>query len=242
MRIFCNNRNKIEERFPNLRIKEDRVVVKQYGDGGKFTGSIVMPTIKYPVATGGDIHILGLNNLEIIEDRKIIDAIDTVPYVMGHCYTNSGNVAKALRDIGENPRIFCGWAFQDLNMLPTHHCWVMLGDTHLIDLSAMMTYMMKEAVESYSDEVLKGWNKKEWQDFLIGYMKRTENYKNSERVILGLGDDMVYIGGEVKDVKEARDVWKRLKKEFPDHETDRGNISGIGNLAASPTQIRYLME
>ena len=237
MKILCNNKESVLEKYPHLKIKEDRIVVKRYNDNNEFQGSIILPTVKYPIPSD-TIHIFSLENLEQINDKRIIDAVDTVPSMIGYCYTNSDNVAKALRDIGENPKIFCGWNFVNTDILPVHHCWVMLGENQIIDLSAIHTIFMKTAISQYPAKELKTWDKNKWRDYMYQYIKNTEKYKNSERTILGTADGTLYIGAEVKSGAEGKLIFNQLKEQFPDHETDLQ----FGNMKVNPLQARLYSD
>ena len=235
--IICKNSGELMDRYPNVKIKEDRAVFKLHKDGA-FTGSVIIPTVKYPVADINRVYVFHPGNLKVITDRRVIDAVDTVPYAVGHCYTNSDNVARALREIGEEPKIFTGWAFSDTNVLPVHHCWVMLNEYQLIDLSAMMTGFLKKCRERNGDAELKTWDMNRWRECLCQYIKDTEKMKNSERCILGYGDSMVYVGCEVKDGEAGRALFRQLKKDFPHHDTDRQ----VGDMVISPTQAKFFTE
>lgn len=237
MSVQCNNIQEVIEKYPNVIIKENKVVYKRYDKSNNFLSSVIVPTDKFPLLND-DIHVFSLWNCEEITDSSIIKAIDTVQYEIGHCYENSDKVAKVLRDIGQEPRIYCGWCFVGEGEFPIHHCWVVLEDRYLIDLSADSNTAILEAQGQYSHEELLTWTSSQWREWLYDYAKRSKHYKNSERCVLGLGDGKIYVGCEASCGNDGILAYQALKRKFPKHESDRT----VGNMRINPLQARMMCD
>lgn len=237
MSLSCYNKSIVEEKHPGLFIKEQKVVCKLRDEDKRFIKSVIMPTDMYPLANN-DIHVFSDENLEEITDKEVLDVIDQVPYKIGHCYTNSQNIVDALAKVGVEACIYCGWAFVSLSELPFFHCWVMLDDTHLIDLANDYIRKLNYVYDVYGDES-KHFTRDRWRYAFVEATKFLSSLPNSERCCIGMADNKIYVGCPVKNANEARRLYNYLIGKFPNHES----IEDVNkNTQRTPLQEMYANE
>lgn len=205
----------------NVKIKEDKVVVKLYR-GNTFIDSCIVPTVYYPL--NGKFEVFTAENTKQVTDKKILEIFDKIDVKIGHCYQNTDNLVKELRKAGYNAKSYVGWLFTGGGQYPIHHCWCMLED-HLLDLTDYYTQMFSEKnIENFKDAKTK----EEQALVMADFLKAAQKAKNSA-VCYPVGvptSFMFYIGCEC-DPDVGRVIYQRLMREFPDHKCDRTDKNGL---------------
>lgn len=205
----------------NVRIKEDKVVVKLYRDN-TFIESCIIPTVYYPL--NGKLEVFTAENTKQCLDEKILEIFDRIEFKVGHCYQNTDNLVKELQKEGYNAKSYVGWLFTGKDQYPVHHCWCVLDD-HVLDLSDHFTMMLT----GNNGENFKGVKTKEEQALVMAdFLKAAQKAKNSEKCYpVGVPTPfMFYIGNECEP-EAGRIIYQQLMKEFPDHKCDRTDKQGL---------------
>lgn len=211
--------------FVKYKEKENQIVVKAYGDDGKFIKSFFIPSKLYPLSYDNYKIFESSNTLEI-KDEDILNLINTVKFKLAHCYTMSEMLLDTLKDY--NIKSYSGWFFIG-GQVPIFHSWCVLDDKYLIDLSndhETITGYIKENYSEFS------------RDIYAKVSRLFMNMKNTDRIahIGKVGEDFFYIGCE--DIpNNARKTFRNLKKAYPNHESDL-SVGGVGTL--SPIQMEIM--
>lgn len=199
------------------RFREERAVVKLNDKQGNFAKSIMMPTSLYPL--NGPYQVFHCKNTKIVTDEKILEIFDSVKYKIGFCYTNTQNLVKALKAAGYEAKSFVGWLFTGVSELPVHHCWVIVNENQVLDLSDDFSVMLGgENGKNFQ----KAKTKLEQAELIASFQKEARNYKNSQRCFpVGMPTPfLLYIGAECDPV-EGKLIYNRLIAQYPDHECQR---------------------
>ena len=201
----------------DVRYKQDKVVVKLYDDDGKFTTSVIVPTVMYPL--NGPYQFFTAENTSLAGE-EMFEAIDRVSYQVGHCYTNTQNVVKELRKAGFNAVPYAGWLFTNEGT-PIHHCWAVVNEKIVIDLSDDQTVMRMGFPEDGSV------TKDNVYEFFADFTRVTSKWPNSKRCY-PMGQPFplwLYIGCPCEPEDAVR-IWKQLLVQFPNHECRRDSYPG----------------
>ena len=223
--VICQNKEQLEK-YPWLKIKDEKVVVKMYKNGA-FDHSCIIPTLKYPMSDE-EIVVFFDGNTQKVNNQEVLRAFDSVPYLHGRCYTNSESLLKACQDRNiENVEMYCGWVLISNNMRMVHHCWLVYNRNSILDLSADMSCFKWNIDNMGVDR--ESLNREQLEAFLLDFTKTTQSWNNSQRCgIVGMADGKLYIGSRCSDSDEAREVYNDLLKRFPSHEiADNLNSNGV---------------
>ena len=197
-----------------LRIKEDRAVVKLRGEDKQFHKSIIIPTSYYPL--NGKAEIFTYENTEQVKDEKVIEIFDKTKHWIGHCYTDSINLAKNLKECGHPAKTYVGWLFTQ-EVEPIHHAWVMLGNS-VLDLTDDYKVMFwGENGKNFE----KAKTEQEYRELVVSFAAAAAKWKNSQRCgpIGQPTPFLLYIGSEC-DPDEGRAIYNDLMAKYPDHECE----------------------
>ena len=212
-----------------LRIKPDKVVVKLRNNDGSFDRSIIAPTDRYPLT--GTPEIFHANCTEFAENEKLFEAIDTVRYQIGHCYTNASGITAALKSAGFDAVSYVGWLFVG-EQIPIHHCWTVVGGNMVIDLCDDLPAQidLQPDLPTLQGDALKA--------AFADFVRKTRDWPNSHRCYpLGRPNpNWLYVGCPCEPVEGVK-IWNRLMEAYPKHECQRT----VGNTNMSKTQL-YLHE
>lgn len=221
-----------KEWIKNVKIKEDRVIAKLYDNTKTFKGSVVIPTAYYPLCNN-EIRVFHADNCKEITDEKILSILDKVEYKVGHCYTNSEELCRLLKEAGYDAKTYSGWFFICESEYPVHHAWVVVGDS-VIDLTDDFTMMCSD-----SDKWSGIGSKEKWGQQMVDFYKEINDKQipNSVRIApVGVPtSSFLYVGCESNPL-QAKMLWNDLMATYPNHTTRRHNSKGI-----TPTQ-QYVMQ
>lgn len=226
--VICDNKEQLEK-FPWLKIKDDKVVIKMY-EGERFLRSCIIPTIKYPTSDD-EIRVFFEGNTQKIEDEMVLQAFDSVPYLHGRCYTNSQNLLDECIKRGiDNVEMYCGWVLISNRIKLVHHCWLVYNQHSILDLSADASCFWWNLDELGIDRGKL--TKVQTEALLIDFTRKTKSWSNSKRCgCVGLNDSKIYIGSRCSHSDVARSLYNDLLEKFPSHEiTDNLNINGVPPL------------
>lgn len=215
-----------------VRISDKRVSVKLYHADESFNKSILMPTEYYPLPND-NFQVFSDSNTTELEDCRIITLLDTIPYRIGRCYSNSDAVMEAFSNNGvQDANVFCGWMFMSPHSLPLHHCWVVLGDNHVIDFANDQHSSHKFIMDTYGKDAVEQFSMDDWREAFVEYRRQSVHWKNSDRCKFGITNGRLYVGCKVSSgMGEALSCYQALKRKYPDHETDRNlQANGLNKL------------
>ena len=207
-----------------IRLKEDKAVVKLYKEG-VFLKSVIVPTVYYPL--NGKYEIFHYENTEKVTDENILNIFDSIKYKIGHCYQNTDALVTALKTAGYDAKSYVGWLFTGNDQLPVHHCWCVLEGRYVLDLSDDYTQML-------SGENGKNFEKAENQkdDFryvIASFQKTAKSWLNQQRCYpVGTPTAFLYYVGCPCEPEEGRKIYQNLMRAYPDHECQRNcDSSGL---------------
>lgn len=201
-----------------IKEKENKIVVKRYNNGS-FMGSIIVPTVLFPLKSN-DFKVFKYGNTKVVTDVKVLELIDTVPYKIGHCYSNTKAIAEVLGSVGYDVRTYCGWLFSDEISCPIHHCWAVINENEVIDLSDDFSVQ-------FSKQNMENWKnvktKEDMRELSASFAEAVKNVKNSLRCqpVGRPFKSLYYIGAECSPENGAA-LYSELLKQFPNHECERG--------------------
>lgn len=196
-----------------VRERSDRVAVKLREADGTYIDSVLIPTERYPL-NSDKFEVFPKGNPEAATDERIIEAFNAVKYQMGCCYTNSKNLYEELTKRGVEAKTYVGWLFLSGEDYPTHHCWVVVGDT-VLDLSDDFTVMMCGNVEVWKEVE----SKEDARKLMAQFAAEAKSVSNAQRCApLGVPTvGFLYVGSECSP-SEGRQIFNRLMAKYPDHE------------------------
>lgn len=197
--------------------KDGRFVAKIYTDEGEFIDSIIIPSLYYPL---NDVSFKTFHhyNCELVDDEVVIECFDKVKYQTGRCYAMADELSQILLENDIPHNIWCGWLFCGTR-LPIHHCWITTGsnDEHLLDLQDNVQYT----------EYCLEYNKVAHDDTdaitdLITTLgvKRMKGEIPNRVACCNAGrphPSFYYVGCKTECGDTAREFYRKLIKEFPDH-------------------------
>ena len=203
-------------------LKDDKVVVKLFEEDGSFKKSILVPTIYYPL--NGKYTVFHYKNTEKIENEEVLRIFDNVKYSIGHCYSNARTLVMELKEAGYDAKSYVGWLFTEKNEFPIHHCWVILDDKFLLDLSDDFTVMLS----GKNKENFKNLSYEETQQAICSFHLAVAKVPNRTRCYpVGKPTSFLFYIGCECDPEEGILIYRRLLKQFPNHECQRNcDING----------------
>lgn len=193
-----------------LRCKPAKAVVKLYRSGTEFLDAINIPSVTWPL--NGSYEVFHFNNCELIEDAKIAEIVDAIPYHYGHCYSNAEAVTKDLCDAGYEAKTYVGWLFLARNLYPIHHAWTVVNGIHVIDLADDF------ALQAYNEEQFEADSDNERRLRRLGFIKWAQQFPHSERCTpFGTpAPDLLYIGCECSR-EDGVQIYNNLIYTYPNH-------------------------
>lgn len=201
----------------HVKEKKDRVVVKLSNNDDSFKKSVILPTDMYPL-NRDDYHIFTYKNTEFVSDENIHEIFNSVTYKPGHCYQNAKKLADKLRAAGYNAKTYVGWLFVGKYEYPVHHCWVVLDENKVLDLSDDFSQMLN--AENSKHFIGAAANKQ--RELIVDFYTEAKNWPNSMRCYpVGTPTAFLYYVGCECDADEGRRIYQKLIKQFPDHECQR---------------------
>ena len=194
----------------HLRFRPGKVVAKLY-DEGKFLEAIHIPSVMWPLT--GPPEVFHWNNCQEISDAKVAEIVNTIPYVIGHCYTNAEKVTAALCAAGYDAKFYSGWMFISGAEPPLHHAWTVLNGTHIIDLADDV------ALQHHNrDAFAKANGLDEARALMVSFSKWARRFPHSERCMpFGVpSPTLLYVGCETNR-RAAIFSFNCLMDQFPKH-------------------------
>ena len=231
--IFCENKEILEEKAPEIKIKKDTVVYKTFNTKNEFVKSYIIPTVKYPT-NSNKIRVFHEFNTSELFDQAIIDLFDSLTFDFGHCYSNADKLYNELKKAGYNAKIYAGWLIRQLDT-PVHHCWVVYDDRYVLDPSNTLCSLYRYIEERCPD--MNSLTEQEQREVFCNYIEESKHMKNSEKCgYIGAAVTHVYVGCEVSNTEQAKELYNDLMKKYPDHE-----IESNGD-AAGRNQTQLMLE
>lgn len=204
------------------RPKKRRVEVRVVDDDTKeVIADCKIPSADLPL--NGCYETFSFRNCQVLQDPKVKEIFDRQAYSIGHCYTNTKNLTKALQEAGFKAESYVGWLFVGSGQMPIHHCWTVLKDgrkRYVLDLSddtAVLRHYYKEnasKLEGQSMEVIR--------EFFVAFVEHTRSWKHSERCApLGMPfPDWYYVGCPC-DPEKGKEIFCRFVGENPGYARGR---------------------
>lgn len=194
----------------NVRVKPDKVVVKLRDDDGRFLQSVIVPTLKYPL--NGAYRVFHQGNTRRAPE-EMFPAIDRVKYRIGQCYSNTISLVEELKKDGFQAEPFVGWLFTEDGTTPFHHCWAVVDEDIVVDLSD------DQSVFRSAGPDLAAMNREEIEETFIDFVRQTKSWPNSYRCYpMGTPFPSWYYVGSPCDPVYGVTIYQRLAKDYPDHE------------------------
>lgn len=196
----------------HLTVREDKVVLKRFVDG-TFLGSIIIPTVMYPL--NGKPEVFRFDSAAIVADKSVLDIIDGIPYQIGRCYTNAEAVTSALRNAGYDARTYVGWFFSTAGRTPIHHCWTVLNGKSVIDLADDFSVML---CDGNREKFQQAASVEERRALMISFQRWAGQYPNSKRCMpVGTPTAFTFYVGCPCSGKDGISIYNNLVRLFPDH-------------------------
>jgi len=203
--------------------KEDKVVVKLYNRDKSFKKSILIPTDMYPI--NEKYKVFTYKNTQICSDKVVMDIFNRIPYQIGCCYQNAKALALELQKQGYDAKTYVGWLFTSSSEFPIHHCWVVLDDIHVLDLSDDFTQMLGgQNGENFSNATYE-----EIQNLIVSFHQSARKVPNTVRCApVGMPTNFLYYVGCECNADTGKQMYQRLINQFPNHECQRNcDASGL---------------
>jgi len=221
-----------------VKIKDKQVIVKLYDEENKFIKSIVLPTQYYPL--NDNPEVFHYKNTQKLKDETIARMFNKIKYIIGHCYTNTENLVRELREEGIEAKSYVGWLFTEKGQTPIHHCWVVVNGNTILDLSDDFTVMLSGENGNNFDRLE---TKIERAQMIASFQQAAREVENSIRCSpVGTPTPFLfYIGCECEPDK-GREIYRNLIQQYPNHECKR-NVDEDGYTDAQKImRDRGLME
>jgi len=217
------------EEHGNVRLRDDKAVVKLLQEDDTFCDSVHIPTEYWPL--NGRYELFHYRNTMPVADPQILDIFDSIPYQIGHCYANAGSLAAALRERGYRAICYAGWLFTSVYEYPVHHCWVVLETEEgksVLDLSDDQTIMFAgENAKNFQP----GLSQEQAREVIAGFIAAAVKEKNHIRCApVGTPTPyFLYIGCPCNN-DAAITTYNKLAVKYPRHKSIR-NLDETGKNA-----------
>lgn len=197
--------------------KPNKVIAKIRNRDGSLKSSVVIPTDYYPL-NKNEYKIFHSGNTAEVTDENVLKLIDKVTYKIGHCYHNADEVANILKQNGHNVKTYVGWLFIGEHQLPVHHCWVVLNENQIVDLTDDFTMMFGR----WNGKCFREKSLTEARELLVDFSKWSKGLRNSERCFpVGTPTDgFYYVGTECAPIEGIK-LYQELIRKYPNHECQR---------------------
>lgn len=223
-----NTKRKLTNMWYNeqVKLKNDKAVVKLRNEDGSFMESCIIPSVMYPL--NGEYEVFTCDNTEPVVDKAVLDIFDKVKYQVGRCYTNTEHLIELLQAAGYDAKSYVGWLFVCGTAYPVHHCWAVLNRKSVLDLSDDYTALLRNASNF---ENLKDIN--ETRLVLAKFHKAASKQPNSIRCYqVGTPSPSYFYVGCPCNPDTGRIIYQNLIKELPNHKVNRN----VGTDGLNPTQ------
>ena len=197
------------------RINKDRVVIRLYDTNDKFIDSMVFPSEYFPLHSN-DFSVFNCENCVEVKNEKILKVFDAVKWELGRCYTNAENLYNALIKNGIDAKMYSGWFLIGTTTAPTHHSWVVCGNS-VLDLSSDLAELNK-FVENKIQRSIDTVTYEEANEYISEFYSVSKKWRNSERCKpVGIPNERVMYIGCPCDKDTALRERAELSAKFPDH-------------------------
>lgn len=211
-----------------IKEKPEKIVAKLKNEYGNFKKSVIIPTDYYPL-NKDEFKVFHCNNTKKVVDEALLMTINKAEYKIGHCYRNTENIVHLLKEAGYDVKSYVGWLFVAETQFPVHHCWAVVDDIYVIDLSDDFTMMF--SAENYKNFV--GLNVMETRVAMLEFALEARKQPHSVRCSpVGKPSPMLYYIGCECEPEDGKRIYNELIKKYPVHECQRNcDTNGL-----NPTQ------
>lgn len=211
---------KFPERFSFVKYKKQRFEYEAENI------KVKIPSTDFPLNEKPEIFLK--ENTELLKKQEYIDVINEVKYKVGECYQNTEQVYRRLKGIGVKVETYVGWLIVQ-DSLPIHHCWCIVNNRHIIDLSDMFDCFYLNLQENG----IKCDTEEKYRELYISYHKEAMKHKNSERCHLGVASiNNLYIGSRCSPQKGI-EIFKKIMDKNPNHPC---LVAGTDKYGRTPLQ------
>lgn len=198
--------------------KPEKVVIR-INDEAKSFCSVAIPTSYYPLSSNSEYayKIFRKENTEICEREEVLRIFDTIPYRIGHCYTNADELFNKLTSAGIEAKIWAGWLFVCDQTLPIHHCWVTVGNS-VLDLADDFRVKFGQNTDVWANiKTAEEFREVEASFYSFCRENRIKNRQRCAPVGKVGSNDWLYIGAECESGDAARKIYQNLIRKYPNH-------------------------
>lgn len=168
-----------------------------------------IPSKLFPIESKKNMKNFNFENTIKIEDKKIVEILDSRKFIEGKCYTNSDWVTRALIENGYNAKFYSGWFFIAPDQFPVHHAWTIVDDDILIDVSINI-----EAIRFFLNNV--DINNPNWREFISPRLLEFDKLLTSKSSFIGHAEFGLYLGSE-DHTERAKKTYRMLLNNYPNH-------------------------
>lgn len=199
---------------------------KVYAEGlSDTTETVVIPSQKFPIS--GPLQAFHTDNTEECTDELLRSIYDSVAPQVGQCITNAETLKTAFLEAGiekSRVQIHVGWLFVG-KMAPFLHCYTVVDEKYVFDF-------ISDWNSNTVDQFANCTGKESFAAIIRDRMKLS----NLERFApVGKVDPFYCYVGSIGKPSEARKLFAKLKRAYPNHPAFR---SKIGELTETQKLIR----
>lgn len=202
----------ISEWSGRITIKENRVVFKGLADQ-----AVVIPSSMFPLKDKKYSIFCEYNTEDFVDGselkEKAFKAFDRVESKVGKCYKNSKLLLEELRKEGIQAESYVGWIFIGANLLPLHHCFIVVEGNKVLDYGVLFNE------KDYADLNTKRFalTPEETRKLTLEKFKEKLSLPNHERFCIGKVYSKYYYVASPCDCDEGLEIYNKLLKTYPNH-------------------------
>lgn len=198
-----------------VNLKDEKVVVKLINPNGTFKQSAIIPTNYFPL-NSLKYEVFNYANTVQVVDSKILKIFDSIKYKVGQCYSNTEKLAEKLLAAHYDVKTYVGWVFTSACDIPAHHCWCLVNDCFLLDLSDDYTQMF---YGSNGENFQRAKTIDEQRQLMSQFRDAAARVPNSTRCYpVGKATPfLLYIGAECSPAEGVK-IYQNLMRDYPQHD------------------------
>lgn len=212
-----------------MRCKPEKAVVKLYNEDGTFLEAVNIPTHRWPL--NASYQVFHSHNCELLENDNVAALVDTVPYRIGHCYSNAEAVTKVLQEAGYPATQYVGWFFVG-ETYPIHHSWTVLDGKYVIDLADEF------AVLHANGDHFENAGMDKARELLVEFHQWIQHFPNTKRIMpFGVpAGNLLYVGCPCSRL-EGIAIYNDLTDTQPHHPCNARLVPGT-----SKTRMQLMLQ